>query len=253
MIEQRQIEDDSVLGLLSQGYSVFPIVRGTKRPMVAWGRYQESLPEPSLVNAWLKAWPGCSWAIACGPVSRLVVVDVDPRHGGDKTMTEYPALPPTVVSGRGDGGYHTYIRTPEAISSRNSLLPGVDLKGVGSFVVAPGSTHETGGVYQMVGEPLDAVPEWMRPLLPSGTPTANPSSTCLPCLDGEAPAFLDRLRGVRKTRGGWMACCPVHDDREPSLGVWLLPGGRTFVKCFAGCHYTAVREALDLLSFASTR
>ena len=47
--------------------------------------------------------------------------------------------------------------------------------------------------------------------------------------------FLDRLHGVRKTSGGWQACCPCRDDDDnPSLSIGQGDDGRTLVKCHRG-------------------
>ncbi|MEN6431158.1 MAG: AAA family ATPase [Coriobacteriales bacterium] len=57
---------------------------------------------------------------------------------------------------------------------------------------------------------------------------------------------LSRLEGVRKEGTGWMARCPVHDDRSPSLHVWEDDEGRIAYHCFAGCDHARVRDALGL-------
>lgn len=50
--------------------------------------------------------------------------------------------------------------------------------------------------------------------------------------------FLSRLKKVRKSGPGeWLACCPAHDDRSPSLGVKQGDDGRILVKCFALCSF----------------
>jgi hypothetical protein len=57
---------------------------------------------------------------------------------------------------------------------------------------------------------------------------------------------LDRLGPVRRTRKGWSARCPAHEDRTPSLSVTesdLRPGEPVF-HCFAGCHWTQIVESL---------
>ena len=79
-----------------------------------------------------------------GACDGLVVVDIDPRSGGQ----EQHDLPPTRVhwSGRGDGGHHLIYRLPEGapkIKSGNSKLGrGVDVKtGAHSYIVLPGSLH----------------------------------------------------------------------------------------------------------------
>jgi hypothetical protein len=43
---------------------------------------------------------------------------------------------------------------------------------------------------------------------------------------------LDRLEHVRRTRKGWIACCPAHDDRHSSLSIGVGDDGhrRTFLQ-----------------------
>ncbi len=57
---------------------------------------------------------------------------------------------------------------------------------------------------------------------------------------------LARLKGVRKSLRGWVACCPVHDDREPSLSIGLGDEGHVLLKCFAGCTLDSIVEAMEL-------
>jgi hypothetical protein len=49
---------------------------------------------------------------------------------------------------------------------------------------------------------------------------------------------LKRLDGDR-----WSARCPIHDDKENSLGVWYKDGVLSF-KCYANCDPKAVTDAL---------
>jgi|TARA_R100000501_G_C2536759_1_gene57330 hypothetical protein len=51
-----------------------------------------------------------------------------------------------------------------------------------------------------------------------------------------AQRLLDRLEKVRQTGDGrWMARCPAHDDRTPSLSIKECDDGRLLMHCFAGC------------------
>ena len=62
------------------------------------------------------------------------------------------------------------------------------------------------------------------------------------------PRAWDALRaqpGVRGSRIGYFfACCPAHDDRNPSLAVMLNEGGVTRLHCFAGCSEIDVLHAV---------
>lgn len=60
-------------------------------------------------------------------------------------------------------------------------------------------------------------------------------------------ALLSRLSGVRRSHGdAWMAKCPAHADRSPSLSVRLKSDGRVLIHCHAGCEPQAILDALNL-------
>src|ERR1700736_6716771 len=58
--------------------------------------------------------------------------------------------------------------------------------------------------------------------------------------------LFGRLNGVRKSLRGWVACCPAHDDREPSLSIGLGDEGQILLTCFAGCSLDHIVEALGI-------
>jgi len=56
-----------------------------------------------------------------------------------------------------------------------------------------------------------------------------------------ADKLLSRLDRVRQTRPGhWIARCPAHDDRSPSLAIRELEDERVLVHCFGGCSVEQV-------------
>lgn len=59
--------------------------------------------------------------------------------------------------------------------------------------------------------------------------------------------LLNCLTKVRRTGPGrWMACCPAHEDRRPSLSIRELDDGRVLVHCFGLCSVEAVLDAVGL-------
>ena len=63
--------------------------------------------------------------------------------------------------------------------------------------------------------------------------------------------WLDALRArgskiVEKGRDQWMAQCPAHEDDTPSLSLWITDTGEVGHKCYAGCEWKAVKQALGL-------
>jgi hypothetical protein len=63
-----------------------------------------------------------------------------------------------------------------------------------------------------------------------------------------AETFLAGLRKVRRTvPGEWVACCPAHEDRSPSLAVKQADDGRILVHCFAGCSVQEICDAAGVI------
>ena len=59
--------------------------------------------------------------------------------------------------------------------------------------------------------------------------------------------LLSRLSRVRQIGPNkWLACCPAHDDRTPSLSVRLLADGRILLHDFGGCEAADVMAAIGL-------
>lgn len=60
-------------------------------------------------------------------------------------------------------------------------------------------------------------------------------------------SVLSRLERVRVARGeSFMAVCPAHEDRVPSLSITEGQDGRVLIHCFAGCDTSDVVAALGL-------
>ena len=57
---------------------------------------------------------------------------------------------------------------------------------------------------------------------------------------------LNHLKGVRSSLRGWVACCPAHADREPSLSIGEGDEGQVLLKCFAGCSLEHIVAAMGL-------
>ena len=59
--------------------------------------------------------------------------------------------------------------------------------------------------------------------------------------------LLSRLDGVKETgHGKYVACCPAHEDRSPSLAIKECGDGRILLHDFAGCETEDVLSAVGL-------
>jgi hypothetical protein len=62
-----------------------------------------------------------------------------------------------------------------------------------------------------------------------------------------AQDLLLRLAKVKQTGPeNWMACCPAHEDKSPSLTVRECSDGRVLLHCFAGCGVGDILGAVGL-------
>ena len=51
---------------------------------------------------------------------------------------------------------------------------------------------------------------------------------------------------VKGRNGQWIARCPAHEDKTPSLAIRENPDGRILLHCFAGCPVDSVLSALGM-------
>jgi hypothetical protein len=167
--------------LVARGFALFPLRAGSKAPAVA--RDWEHTATTSLVRLRrLTTDPGANYAIACGP-SNLLVIDIDvakrntaPAPGAPASGLEVlrdlagdRAVPRTFTVSTPSGGRHLYFRPPsEGPELRNTVRrigPLIDTRGIGGYVVAPGSRVD-GVVYEILDDaPIAELPAWIASLL----------------------------------------------------------------------------------------
>ena len=63
----------------------------------------------------------------------------------------------------------------------------------------------------------------------------------------EQADLLGRLERVEKSRGGWTARCPAHDDRESSLFIWHEDEVRSRLQCRVGCTPAEIAADPDVM------
>jgi len=163
------------------GFSVFPLQSRSKKPIGSWKEYQTAPAQVAQCNAWDNAYRYSSYniGIATGSVSNCFVLDIDGEQGREtlsQLVAQYGALPntPTVKTGKGK---HYYFRYPAGYEVRNlagrsvhgEVLPGIDVRGDGGYVVAPPSIHPNGATYEWIVTPWQAsltdAPAWLLDLL----------------------------------------------------------------------------------------
>ena len=62
-----------------------------------------------------------------------------------------------------------------------------------------------------------------------------------------AEKLITRLERVKSTgQRKWLAICPGHADRSPSLSIKETPDGRVLIYCFAGCGAASILDSVGL-------
>jgi len=158
---------------LNRGWSVVPAGERAKRPIIRWQPFQHQLPTAAQLDGWYERWPKANLAVVTGEISGIVVVDVDPKHGGTESLAaleaHHGALPRTIECITGGGGRHIYFSHPgREVRNRAGLAPGIDLRGDGGCIIVPPSVHPSGKLYawrpgQAPGETnLAMLPVWLE-------------------------------------------------------------------------------------------
>ena len=209
--------------------------------------YLDATTDANTIATWLERWPHANIGVATR-ANGLLVLDVDPHHGGDDTLVAleylYGSLPltPAVISGR--EGRHVYFKAPfpDTIHRRATALgEGLDLP---NYVVAPPSIHPDNGrayawdVFRHPGNtPLADTPYWLLAMAKHDL-NARPSQSITPrgWLRLVFDAIIDDIEAhggqLRPDgNGGMTGRCPMHDDNSPSLSIHPERGWI----CFAGC------------------
>ncbi len=151
------------------------------------------------VLAWWQEDPHANIGIATG--NGLLVIDIDPRHGGSwRDLHSRFNIPLTAQVTSGGGGWHYYFRYDPRIytltNTANKLGPGIDSRADNGYVLAPPSLHASGKRYSwLVNGPIADAPVQMiqellkpRPVIRIVTPPTPPPTHVVPPRSVQTPA-----------------------------------------------------------------
>jgi hypothetical protein len=173
----------AAMSYIQLGYAVLPLMKGGKKPheMIGHGGVMQATLDPQQVTSWWAADPGANIGVATGERSRLLVVDLDVREEpGPANLAQFmhgygvwlPGDAP--VARTPSGGSHVWLAVPPGLPSptRQGILPGVDIKGGGGYVVAAPSMllAMPAGLDGEIVREMVPVPYWWA----SGCPCSAP-------------------------------------------------------------------------------
>lgn len=173
------------------GWSIIPIRENTKKPTVAWQKYQHERPTADQIREWPRVWPNAGLAVVTGAISGVFVVDVDQIPETAPTAKEQAKITKaretvqalasiSTAVARTSKGKHYYFRHPgKPVPTKVKFLPGLDVRGDGGYAILPPTMHPDGALYVWDAIPEDGIaeaPQWLldvieaheSPILESG-------------------------------------------------------------------------------------
>jgi putative DNA primase/helicase len=167
-------------------WPVFPVSK-SKAPLTPHGHFDASYDYNTILD-WWTAFPTANVAIATGRRSQLVVIDIDNKNGVDGLASlremfgssfEVDADQQPIVE-TPNGGLHLYYLWDELVPATVAagVLPGVDVRGEGGYVLAPPSTlvvNDDWRPYRWHQKmlPVPKLPDWAFHILELSLHTAN--------------------------------------------------------------------------------
>lgn len=227
----------TAIQLASQGFAIFPCQSGgakVKQPMPFIKWREVSTTNPATINTWWTKWPDAAIGLdlaKCG----LIVIDAD-RHDPERDgvenfgalMAEHgfdPDSAPLVATP--SAGNHHFFRQPDGKmygNGRGALPPGVDVRGHGGYVIAPGTAMQDGRAYELFGDLLDApeLPAWLAAIIEvkkGGGEYIAPAAASSPVTsDDEIAELLSYIP----------ADCGYHDWVAVLMAIHAATGGDGF-------------------------
>lgn len=240
-----------------QSWNVFPLTG--KVPLKGSHGFKDATVDAEQARIWWRD-DDHNIGLATGRASGVVVLDIDPRNGGDDALAElerkHGKIPKTVVVATGGGGRHFYFTYPaEGVKSRKGkvgIAPGVELCSDAAYVVMPPSVHpDTGNLYEWVREPgrteLAELPKWLATAAAAEPSEAESEQDGLPY----RALYEDHVEGLKLGGDGVNAqgLCPFHKESDASFSANLQTG---VFNCFACGAKGNAREFAHQLKLPAT-
>ena len=136
----------------NMGWNVVP-VRSDKKPLIKWKDFQQRQSTTEEINEWFTLWRDANIAVLTGSISKIVVVDIDSPKGLENLLVKVNKKDlETLRSQTGRGGTHLFYRTSKQLPNAVGILPGVDFRAEGGYVVVPPSIHANGKTYKWINK-----------------------------------------------------------------------------------------------------
>lgn len=242
---------ETALAFAAEGFPVFPCHADgelAKRPLTSNGFKGATCNERIIRIWWGERHADALIGLPTGKPINAWVLDVDRKSGGYETLAaleaEHGSLPRTRTVSTASGGKHFYWRHVEGVttSARKLNGHGIDVRGDGGFVIAPGSVMADGRTYTLVEDmPVADAPDWLLDIV-------------LP-----PPYVVSTVVGRTVAAGENRAYCQAAINRELAAVASAQPGSRSYqlnrsayaIGQFVGAgaiSHEEAREALEAIA-----
>lgn len=216
---------DHAVAYARAGLAVLPLHPRAKVPATRHGK-DDATTDVDRITTWWSRHPDHN--IGVRPPQGTVVLDVDPRNGGDDALAElvtrHGQLPETWTCRTGSGGRHVWLRA--AGPFRGQLCTGVDLKCHTGYLVMPPSVHPNGHRYRWANAaPVAHAPAWLRPLLAPPSRTTSrpaPADTRAPSSNGLLDVVATAQEGNRNAALFWAASRAAAEGTLTAMTAQLV-------------------------------
>lgn len=205
------------LDLARRGFVVFPC-DANKQPLTTHG-FRDATTDADQIRAWWRTLPDALPALPTGARNGFAVLDIDRHHADADGFAALVALGLDAAFlgsfsvDTPNTGRHVYFEWPEGLRCSATHLPnGLDIRGEGGYVIAPGAVLPDGRSYVARGR-LDrsALPDWPAALL---APRRDDYDLPKPLGPDPLPVDWDEVRRA-------LACIPPDCSRDEWVRVGM--------------------------------
>lgn len=216
---------EEALALAQKGFSILPLhsinhsgqcsclktdcSSPGKHPIVKHG-VKDASKDENIITIWWQSYPNANIGIATGKISNLVVLDIDEKNDGYRSLEKLEhkhGKIQTLEARSGGGGKHFYFLAPSIeLKNRTNILPGVDFRSENGYIVAPPSRHISGLQYSWLNNlEISYLPEWLLSFVQKQKQEYKQiENDSIPI--GNRNSTLTSIAGYFKTKGFQSSC-----------------------------------------------